>query len=63
MKTVDTPYGKYRTNMLLNEIDKITAEDIYNAANYIFSNKPTYSVLATEDTLKANEEFFKGLEN
>lgn len=63
MKTVDTPYGINRTNMLLNEIDKITAEDIYNAANYIFSNKPTYSIVATEDTLKANQEFLKSLEN
>lgn len=62
-KTVDTPYGINRTNMLLNEIDKITAEDIYNAANYIFSNKPTYSIVATEDTLKANQEFLKSLEN
>lgn len=63
LKSVDTPYGIYRTNMILDEVDKITAEDIYNAANYIFSSKPTYSILATENTLKANEEFLKGLEN
>ncbi len=53
--------GPLSDNTLLNVIDKITVEDIYNAANYIFSGKPTYSILATENTLKANEEFFKTL--
>ena len=49
--------------MMLDEIDKITVDDIYNAANYIFSTKPTYSILATEDTLKANETYLNGLKN
>jgi len=60
---VNTPYSIYRTNMLLDEIDKITADDIYNAANYIFNQKPTYSILATQDTINANENYLKTLEN
>ena len=40
-------------------VEKITADDIYNAANYIFAGKPTYSILATEDTLNANKEYFE----
>ena len=53
--------GPLADNELLKIIDTITVDDIYNAANYIFSGKPTYSVLATENTLKANEEYFKTL--
>ncbi len=54
-------YGALAANELLKVIDSITVDDIYNAANYIFNTKPTYSILATENTLKANEEFFKTL--
>ncbi len=57
-------YGPLMANDILKMIDQITVDDIYNAANYIFrNNKPTYSILATENTLKANEEFFKAIEN
>ena len=59
--SADSPYGIYKTNMILDSIDKITADDIYNAANYIFSTKPTYSIVATENTLKANEEYLNNL--
>ncbi len=62
LKSVDSPFGIYRDNMLLDEIDKITAEDIQTAANYIFSGKPTYSIVATEDTLNANKDYFENLE-
>ena len=63
LKSVDSPYGIFKTNMMFNEIDKITQDDIYNAAQYIFSTKPTYSILATKDTLNANKEYLKILEN
>ena len=53
--------GLLADNELLKVIDTITVDDIYNAANYIFSGKPTYSILATENTLKANKEFFDKL--
>ena len=42
-------------------IDTITADDIYNAANYIFKEKPVYSIVATENTLKANEKYLNSL--
>lgn len=60
--SIDTPYGLTRENQLLDIIDTITAEDIHNAANYIFSNKPVYSIVASENTLKNNSEYLKSLE-
>ena len=41
--------------------DKITVDDIYNTANYVFSNKPTYSIVATENTLNANKQYLESL--
>jgi predicted Zn-dependent peptidase len=51
-----SPYGLSKENQVLDMVDKITVEDIHNAANYIFSGKPVYSVLATENTLIANKD-------
>ena len=62
LQGLNSPYGLARENLLFDEIDKISVDDIYNAANYIFAGKPTYSIVATEDTLKANEEYLKSLE-
>ena len=56
-------YGALKDNEALKIIDSITAEDIYNAANYVFKGKPLYSVLASENTIKANQDYFKTLEN
>lgn len=39
-------------------IDSITIEDIQNAANYVFNNKPRYFINATEQALKVNQELF-----
>lgn len=55
-------YGISRENQLLDMVDKITVDDIYNTANYIFSGMPTYSIVATENTLNANKDFLKSLE-
>ncbi len=54
-------YGISRENQLLEMVDKITVDDIFNTANYIFKEKPTYSIVATENTLKANEDYLKSL--
>lgn len=62
LQGLNSPYGLSRENLLFDEIDKITLDDIYNAANYIFAGKPTYSIVATEDTLKANADYLKSLE-
>lgn len=63
INSIVSPYGIDRQNQLLSEIDNITKEDIYNAANYILNTKPTYSILATSDTLKANENYLTSLKN
>ncbi len=57
----NSPYGALRDNKILEEIDKITVDDIYSCANYVFSNKPTYSILATENTINANKEYLDSL--
>lgn len=57
-----SPYGLTRGNELLKAIDSVTPEDIYNAANYIFKQKPIYSIVATENTLKANEQYLNSLQ-
>lgn len=61
MSGLNSPYGALRDNQLFDEIDKITVDDIYNTANYVFSNKPTYSIVATENTLNANKEYLENL--
>lgn len=43
-------------------IDSLTREDIKSIANHVFSTKPIYSVRASQDTINANEEYFKSLE-
>ena len=46
------PYGVKRMDEYVRAIDKITPADIQAAAWHIFSNKPVYSILASEDTIK-----------
>lgn len=58
---LNSVYGVTRENQILELIDKITVDDIYHAANYIFKEKPTYSIVATDNTLKANEDYLKSL--
>lgn len=58
---VDSPYGISRENQMFDMIESITADDVYNAANYIFAGKPVYSIVATENTLKENEQFLNSL--
>ena len=54
-------YGPTYKNQYLDMIDNITVDDIYNAANYVFSGKPLYSIVATQDTLDANKEYLDSL--
>ena len=56
-----SPYGLNQANLTLSLIDSITADDIYNAANYIFTQKPLYSILATENTLNKNKTYLDNL--
>lgn len=54
-------YGVSKYNQIMALIDDITADDILNAANYIFNTKPVYSINATQNTLDANKEYFESL--
>ncbi len=45
------PYGIKRIDEYVKAIDKITIADLKAAATHIFTNKPTISVLASNDTL------------
>ncbi|MCM1010438.1 MAG: insulinase family protein [Fusobacterium sp.] len=60
--SLDSYYGLTYSNQKFDLIDKITAEDIQNAAKYVFAGKPIYSILATQNTLDYNKEYFKTLE-
>lgn len=60
---INSPYGITRENQIFKMIDEINADDILNAANYIFAGKPVYSIVATDNTLKANEEYLNKLVN
>ena len=55
------PYGIKRIDEYVNSIDKITKEDIKNAAIHVFSNKPVYSILASEDTVNNQMDYIKSL--
>ena len=46
-------YGIDYSKKYLEAIDKITAEDIKAAANYVFANKPITSIVASQYTLDA----------
>jgi len=54
-------YGISQENQTLKLIDEITIDDVNNAARYVFSRKPIYSILATENTLNENKEYLTKL--
>ena len=55
------PYGIKRIDKYLEAIDKITKQDIMDAAKYIFSYNPIISVLASPDTIKSQMPYLKTL--
>ena len=48
----NTPYSIASTGEALKIIDSIAADDIYNAANYIFGGHSVISILASQKTLE-----------
>lgn len=56
-------YGIEKNNKALELIDKMTAKDIKDCANYIFSTNPTVSIVATKDTIDKNQDYLKSLGN
>ena len=57
----NSPYRLDLKNKVYNDVDKITKEDVIEFAQKIFSNKPIYSIVASQDTLDANKEFLDNL--
>ncbi len=49
--TVDTKYGINYKKAMLESIDKVTADDIKAAANFIFKNPPITAIDASQKTL------------
>ena len=56
-----TVYGVGYTNKTIEEIDKITPQDILNTARNIFSNKPIYSIAGTKEAIEFNREYLDNL--
>ncbi len=60
---LNSPYSIDLKNKIYAEVDKISKQDIINCAQKIFSNKPIYTIVASEDTLNANREFLDSLKS
>ena len=58
---LDSKEGFTRENLLYNQIDNITREDIQKFAQKAFKNPPIYTIVASKDTLEANKEFLEQL--
>jgi len=59
---LNSKHGITYLNKLYREIDNITKQDIINFANKIFNNPPTYSIVASKDTLEFNKDYLESLE-
>ena len=57
--SISSKYGLMHDNLVYNEIDNITREDIVELAKKVFANKPVTSIVATQDTLDANKDYLK----
>ena len=55
------PYGIKRIDEYVKAIDMITVDDIKQAANHVFKNKPTVSILASADTVENQKEYISSL--
>ena len=55
------PYGIKRIDKYIDAINNVTKEDIKQAANFIFSRKPTISILASQDTINSQLNYLKQL--
>ncbi len=51
LEAKETIYGVNYDKYLLEAIDKITVEDVKAAANYVFKNEPTTSIVANKSTI------------
>lgn len=60
---LNSKYGINYYNKSYGIVDGITKEDIINFAKSIASIPPVYSITASKDTLEANKEYLKSLQN
>ena len=58
---LNSKFGITYKNQLYALIDGLTKDDVLKFAEKIFKNSPTYSVVASQDTLDANKNFFESL--
>ena len=58
---LNSQHGITYLNKLYKEIDFVTMKDVQDYANYVFSSKPTYSIVASKDTLEYNKEYLEKL--
>ena len=58
---MNSKYGIDYKNKLYALIDNMTRDDVVDFAERIFKNPPIYSIVASQDTLDANKEFFNSL--
>lgn len=56
-----TKYGITYRNQIYKTIDTITRDDVLKFANMTFKNPPIYSIVASQDTLDNNKDFFDSL--
>lgn len=63
LEGLTSPYGISKSNIALEVIDKITADDIRACANYVFDTNPVISVVATKNTLENNKKYLESLGN
>lgn len=61
LSNMHNKYGIELTNDIIDMVDKITIDDIQQAAKEIFENKPVYSVVAKQKALDKNSEFLNKL--
>ena len=61
--SLNSPYSLDLKNKVYEEVDKITKQDVIDMAQKIFSNNPIYAIVASQDTLDANKDFFDSLKN
>lgn len=60
-QAIQSNEGLDRENQLFNVIDNITREKLDEFSQRAFKNPPTYSIVASKDTLDANQEYFERL--
>jgi predicted Zn-dependent peptidase len=60
-QAIQSEKGLDRENQLFKAIDNITREKLDEFSQKAFKNPPTYSIVASKDTLDANQEFFEAL--